>query len=337
MKNRTPNDKPLTVIFTGNGNVSKGAQEVFHNIGIEMVKPENLKKMQELGDPSKIYGTVIEAKHHLRNRKTGKFNWNDLAKNPKDYESNFAEKYAPYCSILINGIVWLPGQPRLLTNENLKNLPNLLAVSDVSADKDGSLEFMTTCTTLDKPFKFFDTDKMEHTDDMMTQNNEAKQGFVYCSVDNMPTQVAKEATSWFGDGLLPLMPSILAASDTQKNFDQLRAAGVKQEILQAIITSDGKLTPRFEYIEKLRTENDLKNKDKSALVLGAGMVTGPLVEYLDGLGVKLTLASAKLDEIDALIDRCQAKNASGVTIDLREWWEKSRDIYYNILQCLIYS
>ena len=133
----------------------------------------------------------------------------------------------------------------------------------------------------------------------------------------MPTQVAKEATSWFGDGLLPLMPSILAASDTQKNFDQLRAAGVKQEILQAIITSDGKLTPRFEYIEKLRTENDLKNKDNSALVLGAGMVTGPLVEYLDGLGVKLTLASAKLDEIDALIDRCQAKNASGVTIDLR--------------------
>ena len=36
--------------------------------------------------------------------------------------------------------------------------------------------------------------------------------------------------------------------------------------------------------------------DKSVLVLGAGMVAGPLVEYLDSFGIKQTVSSVSLDE-----------------------------------------
>lgn len=311
-------DKPITVIFTGNGNVSKGAQEVFHQMGIEMVKPEKLAGVKNGGDPTKIYGTVIDAKDHLINRKSGKFcGFKDLAENPGDYDSVFAEKFAPDCDVLVNGIVWLPGQPKLLTNADLKKLPNLLAVSDVSADADGSLEFMKKVTTLDHPYKFFDTDKMHPTDDIKSEN-----GFIYCSVDNMPTQVAKEATAWFGSGLLPLVGSILEASDKEKNLQQLQFSGVKQEILKAIITSDGALAPDYEYIKKLRAQNVIASGQKSALVLGAGMVTGPLVEYLHKAGVKLTLASAYLDEVNQLIDRCGATGAKSVSVDLGSETEK---------------
>ena len=64
-------------------------------------------------------------------------------------------------------------------------------------------------------------------------------------------------------------------------------------------------------------QKSLANKQKSALVLGAGMVTGPLVEYLDDHGIKLTLASALKEEAETLIQRCQAKHAVAESIDLR--------------------
>lgn len=40
---------PLTFIFTGSGNVSQGAQEVFQDLPIEYVAPETLRKVAEHG------------------------------------------------------------------------------------------------------------------------------------------------------------------------------------------------------------------------------------------------------------------------------------------------
>lgn len=40
---------PLTFIFTGSGNVSKGAQEVFEELPMEYITPETLRKVSEHG------------------------------------------------------------------------------------------------------------------------------------------------------------------------------------------------------------------------------------------------------------------------------------------------
>ena len=40
---------PLTVVFTGSGNVSQGAQEVFRELPHEYVTPSQLKKVAEHG------------------------------------------------------------------------------------------------------------------------------------------------------------------------------------------------------------------------------------------------------------------------------------------------
>lgn len=156
-------DSPLTVVFTGNGNVSKGAQEVFNQLNIEMVKPENLAQVKQNGDKSKIYGTIIDAADHLRHQQNGTFSFKDFSEHPENYESTFATDFAPYMNVLINGVVWKPGQPKLLKNSDLKNLSELFAISDVSADPGGSLEFMKTCTSVDAPFLFFDTETQETT------------------------------------------------------------------------------------------------------------------------------------------------------------------------------
>jgi len=36
--------------------------------------------------------------------------------------SNFAKKYAPYASVIVNGIYWAPNTPRLLTIPDAKAL-----------------------------------------------------------------------------------------------------------------------------------------------------------------------------------------------------------------------
>lgn len=40
---------PLTFIFTGSGNVSQGAQEVFQDLPIEYVTTDTLRKVSEHG------------------------------------------------------------------------------------------------------------------------------------------------------------------------------------------------------------------------------------------------------------------------------------------------
>lgn len=40
---------PLTFIFSGSGNVSQGAQEVFQDLPIEYVSPDTLRKVSEHG------------------------------------------------------------------------------------------------------------------------------------------------------------------------------------------------------------------------------------------------------------------------------------------------
>ena len=40
---------PLTFVFTGAGNVSQGAQEVFRELPIEFVEPQHLPKVAEKG------------------------------------------------------------------------------------------------------------------------------------------------------------------------------------------------------------------------------------------------------------------------------------------------
>jgi alpha-aminoadipic semialdehyde synthase len=85
---------------------------------------------------------------------------------------------APYASVIVNGIYWAVGSPKLLTLPDAKNLlassqppwlpvsegaPALphrtLAICDISADPGGSIEFMNECTTIDTPFCLYDADR----------------------------------------------------------------------------------------------------------------------------------------------------------------------------------
>ena len=131
---------------------------------------------------------------------------------------------------------------------------------------------MKNCTSLDDPYRFFNIKDQTYSTGLT-----GSPGFSYSSVDNLPTQVAPEASEYFGSKLMPFVKALLHASDSTKSLQNLFSEKLQPEIANAIIASDGKLAPRYENIEQLRKSND--SGQKKVLVLGAGMVTGPLISY----------------------------------------------------------
>ena len=80
--------------------------------------------------------------------------------------------------MIVNGIYWAVGAPRLITIPDAKTLlrpehtpwlahivgcpklpHRLLAICDISADPGGSIEFMNECTTINHPFELYDAEQ----------------------------------------------------------------------------------------------------------------------------------------------------------------------------------
>uniref|UniRef100_A0A8C5H9U9 Saccharopine dehydrogenase (NAD(+), L-glutamate-forming) n=1 Tax=Gouania willdenowi TaxID=441366 RepID=A0A8C5H9U9_GOUWI len=272
---------PVTFCFTGTGNVSKGAQDIINELPVEYVEPHELKDVSDTGDMTKVYATVLSRHHHLVRKSDGYYDPVEYENHAEIYTSHFRTSVAPYTTCLINGIYWDPHTPRLLrrvdaqrlirpiTNtstdhEGSPQLPHkLLAICDISADAGGSIEFMNECTTIDKPFCMYDAD--QHIDHDSVEGN----GILMCSIDNLPAQLPIEATEYFGDRLFPYI------------WEMVRTPFIRS----AVITSNGALTPKFEYIEKLRERREKeqilqKAGMKRVLLLGSGYVSRPVVEYL---------------------------------------------------------
>ena len=51
---------PMTFVFTGSGNVSQGAQEIFQELPHEYVTPSMLKKVAEHGATNKLYACEVK-------------------------------------------------------------------------------------------------------------------------------------------------------------------------------------------------------------------------------------------------------------------------------------
>lgn len=89
----------------------------------------------------------------------------------------------------------------------------MLAICDISADPGGSIEFMNECTTIDTPFCLYDADRNKDTKSFNGT------GVLVCSIDNMPTQIPRESTDFFGDMLLPFTQNIIQ-SDAQAPLEK---------------------------------------------------------------------------------------------------------------------
>ncbi|XP_038067093.1 alpha-aminoadipic semialdehyde synthase, mitochondrial-like isoform X1 [Patiria miniata] len=328
---------PMSFVFMGSGNVSQGAQEVIADLPVEYVKAQDLRNAVEKGDHTKVYATVVHRKDHIVRRGGGEFDREEYDRNPELYRSTFSEKIAPWASCIINGIFWNIGHPRFLTNMDTKTLLSpemspvapeapgcprlphrLLAICDITADPGGSIEFIEECSSIESPFDLYDANH-KHQHFMSQRPRFSGDGVLVCSIDNMPAQLPREATDFFGNLLQPLVPDMLK-SDAKRPFEEENLSRIVKD---AVITSNGRLTPKFEYIQHLREvtmpheqashqviPSSFGSEKQRVLLLGSGHMATPIVEYLTKNGsVAVTIASADKTEADALAAKYDSTNS----------------------------
>uniref|UniRef100_A0A8C5SN92 Aminoadipate-semialdehyde synthase n=1 Tax=Laticauda laticaudata TaxID=8630 RepID=A0A8C5SN92_LATLA len=305
---------PLTFVFTGTGNVSKGAQEMFNALPCEFVEPHELKEVSRTGDLRKVYGTVLSRHQHLVRKTDGVYDPVEYDKHPELYTSRFNNDIAPYATCVINGIYWEQNTPRLLSRQDAQKLltplqpspaategcpelpHKLVAICDISADTEGSIEFMTECTTIDSPFCMYDAD--QH----IIHDSVEGLGILMCSIDNLPAQLPIESTECFGDMLFPYIEEMLLSDASEP----LESQNYSPVVRDAVITSNGSLTDKYKYIQKLRENREYMlsltmDKKKKVLILGSGYVSEPVIEYLTrDPNVEITAASIMKTQLEQL-------------------------------------
>ncbi|XP_049934665.1 alpha-aminoadipic semialdehyde synthase isoform X2 [Nymphaea colorata] len=247
---------PIVFVFTGSGNVSQGAQEIFNLLPHSYVDPCQLPEVVEMDKKTRLhasrgsfqlYGCVVTCKDIVAPKDTSKsFNKVDYYSHPDNYNPIFHETIAPYASVIVNCMYWEKRFPRLLTTEQFQDLMQqgspLVGVCDITCDISGSLEFINQTTTIEKPFFRYNPFTDSYHDDMKGI------GIICQSVDILPTEFAREATQHFGDVLSQFVGSLSSTNDISSLPPHLR---------RACISHHGVLTSLYEYIPRMRNSDSL--------------------------------------------------------------------------------
>ncbi|MDP2304139.1 MAG: hypothetical protein Q8N03_17150 [Ignavibacteria bacterium] len=253
-KGTRPEITPLVIGVTGRGRVSKGVLEILSLLPITEIEPEELPGFindKTRHSPHSVYvvrfmkgdlykpkdkGEVYDAKHFMHH--------------PNEYESNL-EKYIPYLTLLVNGIYWDTKFPKLLTKEYLKNYYNsgkqslLKVIGDITCDIEGSIECTVKATDWKNPLYIYNP--------ITGYRNKGWEGdgIVMMTVDKLPTELPREASDFFGKSLLPYLEE-LCRVDFSKSYEELM---LPFELRDAVIVHKGKLTPKYQYLEKLLNQH----------------------------------------------------------------------------------
>lgn len=110
-----------------------------------------------------------------------------------------------------------------------------------------------------------------------------------------------------------------------------------------MITANGRLTPGYEYISDLRARRrnqaQIVTSNKKVLILGAGYVSEPVVEYLSrDSSLSLTIVSALKNEADKLANKYE--RCSPMLLDVtrsRDELEKLIKSHHCVISLLPYS
>ena len=237
---------PLIFGFTGYGNVSRGAQEIFDIFPHIEIRPEKLAEFYEKGDFSKnhLYKVVFKEEHMFRPKTAGaEFDLQKYYQHPEEYESIF-EEYLPCLTVLINAIYWDTMYPRLVTKKYLKEryssgnpLP-LKVIGDITCDIGGSIECNVKETDSGQPVYVYDplTEQIQY--------GSSGKGPVLLAVDNLPCELPKESSTIFSSVLKEFIPALLK-TDFSLDF---QSVNLPPELKRATILYHGNFTPDFRYM-----------------------------------------------------------------------------------------
>ncbi len=217
----------IKIVVTGYGKVGMGIKEMLDGMKIKEVNVEDFLT-KNFSSPVYTQIDVLDYNKRLDGKISDK---KDFYQHPENYTSDF-ERFSKVADMFIAGHFHGNGAPDILTNAML-NAPDckIKVVADVSCDVDGPIACTLKASTIADPF--FGYLPFEHKEVPYTHPG----SILVMSVDNLPCELPKDASEGFGEMFMEHVIPAFFNSD-------------KDGILQrAKITENGKLTPRFEYLQ----------------------------------------------------------------------------------------
>ena len=236
---------PQIVAFSGYGNVSRGAQEIFDLLPHKVLSAAIMDEMYEnfSDDNFNFYKVVCHEDDMVRRIEDGGFELQEYYKHPERYESIF-QRYLPRINVLVNCIYWTADYPRLVTRKYLRDEaairsnPTLQVIGDISCDIEGSIEICREATMPDAPCFTY----RPASDDF--EDGVTRLGVTVMAVDNLPCEFPREASQDFSEVLKPYVPSILGA-DFSRSTEE---SGLDPVARRALILRQGRLTRDYAYM-----------------------------------------------------------------------------------------
>ena len=217
------NFNKLKILLTGSGRASKGA--------IELLKHANIRHVSINDYLNNKYDEAvfcnISAKKHIE-RKDGKdSSYQDFILNPHEY--NFKVKnYLFDTDIFIACHYWDPKFPKLFSSKQINEFKNLKIIGDVTCDINGSVPTTIRSTSISKPYYSVNTDSMKEIE-------LGNKGIAVMAVDNLPSELPRDASEEFGSSVISeILPYLMDEDDGR--------------IERATTASNGKFCENFTYL-----------------------------------------------------------------------------------------
>jgi len=217
----------IKIAVTGSGRVAHGILEVMNLMGVIEVEPdEYLERKFSYPIFTQLKGASLYA-----NKLTGKYNREEFHQHPDAYKCLFLP-YAMETDILMNGIYWDQGMPRLFEWEDLaKPAFSIQTIADITDDKDGSIPCNLGDQTIEDPIYGVDKQTRQKTKPYLTGSIDVM------AVGNLPNELPRDASRYFGEQLI-------------KHVLQPLVRDGSTEIEKATIVKNGRLTDYFGYLKE---------------------------------------------------------------------------------------
>jgi Alanine dehydrogenase len=223
-KLRLPNIK---ILLTGRGRVGNGAKEMLDGMGLKRVGVDDYLK-KTFSEP--VY-CQIDASEYNKRKDGVRGNKADFFKNPQEYKSNFF-RFAKVTDFYIAGHFYGDGAPYLYTREDAKQPDfKIKVVADISCDIDGPVATTIRASTIANPIYGYDPISESETD---FKNENA---IAVMAVDNLPCELPRDASNGFGEAFSKYVIPAFFNKDEDGILERAR------------MTQNGKLTPRYAYLQ----------------------------------------------------------------------------------------
>lgn len=220
---------PIKIVLTGGGRVSKGAMEVLDGVGIRKVKPkEYLEK--DFNEP--VY-VQLEVTDYNRKKEGLPFDKQEFYKHPELFEPGFTP-YAQVTDLFIAGAYWDNCAPVLFTRKDmLQGVFKIKVIADITCDIEGSIPSTKRPSTIADPIYDYDPEQ----DKIVDQPFSNKTLVSVMAIDNLPSELPRDASKAFGEKLIKYVFPSLLGEDTG------------DVIKRATITENGRLTESYKYLQ----------------------------------------------------------------------------------------